>query len=164
MTWVTILARGDTWASVRGTWAEMKKTTGRIETAFLVTPDGLLVDGDWMQILTGSNDWGQPISAYAQFAPTDGGTDRVKEVERVEIVADRTGETNLLTVELGGSMDGVNFDWQARAHALGETHKPYVDFRRVGKFHGLRVSMSGLDQHFRLRGIRLAGRVMGRQL
>lgn len=162
-TWATIKVRGDTWASVRGTWSAMKKTTGRIETAFLVTPTGLLVDGDWMHIFEGSSDWGQAISAYAQFAPTDGGTDRVKEIERVEIVADRTGATNLLTVEFGASMDAVNFDWESNAHALGPTDKPYVDCRKVGKFHGLRVGMDGLDQHFRLRAIRLAGRVVGKQ-
>lgn len=168
LTWAALKARGDTWASVRGTWGAVKKATGRREVCFHSSYGNMLEmfagDRDLNGCTTGApqNLTALGINAYAEFGETDSGHPDTKEIDRVEILADRSGAENLLDVRLYGGYDGSSWPYEASAiHALGPTQDPNAKLRVTGIYHKLRLSMGAIGQQFRLRGFRLAGKLTG---
>jgi len=137
------------------TIAEMLKSTGKREVAFLGS------SGTFVAPFEGINDGSSAIEAWCEIAPTDGGSGRVKEVSRLEVLADRTSSNNSLSVQLGRSMDGANYDMETFDHTLGETDQPFIDWRAAGRYFKVRMSNTEADESFALRGLRLWGEVSG---
>ena len=161
LTWAQLRTATTTWAQLRAAglaWGELRKATGRREIAFLGSTGSLVAPWE------GTSDNGVAISAYAEFAPTDGGSPDTKELQQLEILDDRLGASNVLSVTVKRSMDaGASSQVTTRQHTLGGTQDPFVDVGDTGRYFGLKFSMAGLNQVMSLRGLRLWGQKVGEE-